>query len=177
MKATEILDKFKSILLASDEEVAEVEVKTETEAIETIEEPVSDEVELSEEVQEEVQEELAKEELAENPAPVEAAPVEDQDSKYATKEELGKALAEMKAMYETLMDAMDQEQSMDVPQELSSDVVEEPVTEEPAQEAAPEEVQEEEVSVEPLKHSPEAVVQSASAGKQTLTEFLNNLKK
>ena len=110
------------------------------------------------------------------PAPVEAAPVEDQDSKYATKEELAKALAEMKAMYETLIDSMDQEQSMDVPQELSSDVVEEPATEEPAQEAAPEETQEE-VSVEPLEHSPEAVVQSASLGKQTLTEFLNNLKK
>lgn len=176
MKATEILDKFKSILLSSDEEAPEVEALAETEVSENIEEPISDEVELSEEVKEEVQEEVKEELAADQVAPVEAAPVEDQDSKYATKEELAKALAEMKAMYETLIDSMDQEQSMDVPQELSSDVVEEPATEEPAQEAAPEEAQEE-VSVEPLEHSPEAVVQSASLGKQTLTEFLNNLKK
>lgn len=176
MKATEILDKFKSILLSSDEEAPEVEALAETEVSENIEEPISDEVELSEEVKEEVQEEVKEELAADEVAPVEAAPVEDQDSKYATKEELAKALAEMKAMYETLIDSMDQEQSMDVPQELSSDVVEEPATEEPAQEAAPEEAQEE-VSVEPLEHSPEAVVQSASLGKQTLTEFLNNLKK
>lgn len=176
MKATEILDKFKSILLSSDEEAPEVEALAETEVSENIEEPISDEVELSEEVKEEVQEEVKEELAADEVAPVEAAPVEDQDSKYATKEELAKALAEMKAMYETLIDSMDQEESMDVPQELSSDVVEEPATEEPAQEAAPEEVQEE-VSVEPLEHSPEAVVQSASLGKQTLTEFLNNLKK
>ena len=174
MKATEILDKFKSILLASEEEVSEVEVKAETEVTENIEEPVSDEVELSEEVNEEVQEEVIAEELAEQPAPVEAAPMEDQDSKYATKEELAKALSEMKAMYETLMDAMDQEQSMDVPQELSADQPE--VEEKVEQEAAPEEVKEE-VSVEPLEHSPEAVVQSTSLGKQSLTEFLNNLKK
>ena len=132
MNAKEIVEKFKNILLSSTEEVVE------TPAVET-------EVELNEET---VAQDLA-EDVAELPA--EDAPqdvVEDTtEEKFATKEELTQAIAELKAMYDQIMESMSTEEPMDAPAELAS---EEPVKEELSS-------QEE---VTPLTHSPEEVVSS-----------------
>ena len=139
MNAKEIVDKFKEILLSKNEEV---ELKEETVATDLAEAPV---------------EEVAAEDMpAEMP---EEAPVEDM---YATKEELAAAMAEMKAMYDQIMESMSTEESVDVPAELSEEVTEEVVSEELSS-------QEE---VTPISHSPEEVVT-----KQEMTQFSKNRKK
>lgn len=139
MNAKEIVDKFKEILLSKNEEV---ELKEETVATDLAEAPV---------------EEVAAEDVpAEMP---EEAPVEDM---YATKEELAAAMAEMKAMYDQIMESMSNEESIDVPAELSEEVTEEVVSEELSS-------QEE---VTPISHSPEEMVT-----KQEMTQFSKNRKK
>ena len=173
MKASEILEKFRNIILSEDGEVIE---KPQVEAAPAAEPEA--EVELAEqEVKTEA--EVAEVELAEMPED-EISPedvVEDiveEDDKYATKEELAKGLAEMKAMYEAIMESIGSEQDMEVPQELSSDEAEE------AKEVEVELSSEEEVSVEPIAHSPEAEVAKsplslyAQRGKRTTVDSVFN---
>lgn len=106
MKATEIVEKLKNVLLSS-EEVKEIEVQEEEVKVEA----------SSEEV----------EELAEEPgSPEEVIEEEKEELGYATKEEL----AEVRAMVEKLMSY--KEEDMSVPEELSSQEVEtEPMTHSP----------------------------------------------
>lgn len=130
MKATEIVEKLKSVLLSAEEpkevELAEEQVENlEVEA----EEVKEDEVELAEEGED---------------VPSEEAPAEEsqEEMKYATKEELEGALAEMRAMYQELRDKMgSEEMEVEVP------------SEEPIKEELSSQVEE----VEPISHSPEAV--------------------
>jgi len=127
MKATDIVDKFKKILLSETEEkVEEIEVK--------------EDVQLAEEVIEEVKDEVSDE------IPVEEIEKEDL---YATKEELSKAIAEVKAMYDQLMESMSDEKSPEVPEELSEEVSEKSEVELSSQES----------EVEPIAHSPESNVE------------------
>ena len=136
MKATEIIKKFKEVLLSADAE-EETPVKEELSA-EVKEEVTEEQVELAQDetVEENSTEELAEEEYEEEI--IEEAPEE----MYATKEELNKVVAEFKAMYEQIMDGMGQEEAADAPEELSSDKV-----------ALSEET-------EAISHSPEAEVDS-----------------
>ncbi len=127
MKATDIVDKFKKILLSETEEkVEEIEVK--------------EDVQLAEEVIEEVKDEVSDE------IPVEEIEKEDL---YATKEELSKAIAEVKAMYDQLMESMSDEKSPEVPEELSEENSEKSEVELSSQES----------EVEPIAHSPESNVE------------------
>ena len=119
MKATEIVEKLKNVLLSSETEKVE-------------------EIELNEEV--EVSTELAEEEAMED-MPKE----ESKEDKYVTKEEMESALAEMKAMYDELVEKMSYQEEMEVPQEV----------EENLSKQEPQEVKEELSAVEPLTHSPE----------------------
>ena len=174
MKASEILEKFRNIILSEDGEVIE---KPQVEAAPAAEPEA--EVELAEqEVKTEA--EVAEVELAEMPED-EASPedvVEDiaeGEDKYATKEELAKGLAEMKAMYEAIIESMgSKEESMEVPQELSADDLAD------AKEVEVELSTEEEVSVEPIAHSPEAEVAKsplslyAQRGKKTTVDSVFN---
>ena len=124
MKATDIVDKFKKILLSETEEkVEEIEVQ--------------EDVQLAEEVIKEVKDEVSDE------IPVEEI---EEEKLYATKEELSKAIAEVKAMYDQLMESMSDEKSPEVPQELNSK----------EQEV---ELSSKELEVEPISHSPESNVE------------------
>lgn len=129
MKATEIVEKLKSVLLSSDDTA---EVKTEEVNQEEVNEiEANDPVELEDMPKEEVAEEIA-EDVAE-------------EIKYATKEELDSAIAEMRAMYDKLMEQMgSEEMETEVPEELSTE-------EEPAKEELSSQVEE----VEPIAHTPE----------------------
>ena len=128
MKATDIVEKFKKILLSETEEkVEEIEVK--------------EDVQLAEEVIEEVKNEVSDE------IPVEEIEKEDL---YATKEELSKAIAEVKAMYDQLMESMSDKKSPEVPEELSSEEV---------SEESEVELSSQEPEVEPIAHSPESNVE------------------
>jgi hypothetical protein len=129
MNAKEIVDKFKDILLS----------KTEQASVDAIE--VKEEVVLSEVKQEVLAEDMPSEDPA-LPADVVEDVTEGED-KYATKEELAQALAEMKAMYDQIMESMSTEQPMDAPAELTEEV----------SLSAQEEVKE-------LTHSPEEAVNS-----------------
>jgi hypothetical protein len=62
---------------------------------------------------------------------------------YATKEELSRAIAEMKAMYDQLMESMSKEKSPEVPEELKEEV----------------ELSSQESETEPIAHSPESNVE------------------
>jgi hypothetical protein len=123
MKATEIVEKLKSVLLSSDTaEVVQEEVN-ETE--------VTEPTELAYEDKEGMEEEMPSEEVADD----------SEEMKYATKEELEAAVAEMKAMYQQIMDQMGSgEMEVEVPQELSK--------QEPVELSA-------ESPVEPIAHTPE----------------------
>tara|TARA_R110002073_G_scaffold315265_1_gene487782 strand:- start:499 stop:945 length:447 start_codon:yes stop_codon:yes gene_type:complete len=124
MKATDIVDKFKKILLSETEEkVEEIEVQ--------------EDVQLAEEVIKEVKDEVSDE------IPVEEI---EEEKLYATKEELSKAIAEVKAMYDQLMESMSDEKSPEVPEELNSK----------EQEV---ELSSKELEVEPISHSPESNVE------------------
>ena len=102
MKATDIVDKFKKILLSETEEkVEEIEVQ--------------EDVQLAEEEIEEVKDEVSEEDAKEEEEVKE-------EEMYATKEELSKAIAEMKAMYDQLMESMSNEKSPEVPEELKEEV-------------------------------------------------------
>ena len=138
MKATEIIDKFKNVLLSVEAE-EETPVQEELSA-EVTEEVVEEQVELA---QEETVEENSAEELAEESEYEEHDDMEENpDDVYATKEELNKAVAEFKAMYEEIMETVGKEEASDVPADLSSDKVE--LSEE----------------TEEISHSPEAEVDS-----------------
>jgi hypothetical protein len=103
MKATEIINKFKNVLLS-------VEAEEET----PVQEELSAEVETVDETS--LEEEVIEEDVVEE--------VVEEESIYATKEELSKVVAEFKAMYDQMMDNMSEVESSDVPEELSSDKVE-----------------------------------------------------
>ena len=124
MKASEIVDKFKSILLSSDDQ-PQTELKAE-------------EVELNEAAE--------LEDMPEMESPEDAVEdVAEEVEKYATKEELEAALAEMKAMYEAIVEKMGSE-------EMETEV--------PTEELAKEELSAQEPAGEPITHSPE--VESAA---------------
>ena len=141
MNAKEIVEKFKKILLS---EVESVESQVE-------------EVKL-----EEVAEDLADAPMAEGEVAPEEVVEEVAEEVYATKEDLAKEIAALKAMIEQVAGAMSAEQPMDAPAEL-----------------AEEELSKEELSsqedVAPLTHSPEANVESKQLNlysqKRTKTTF------
>jgi hypothetical protein len=92
MKASEIVDKLKSVLLSAEEP------QVEAAAEEQVEEPV----------------ELEGEEApAEEPA---------QEMEYVSKQEFESAIAEMKAMYAAIVEKMgSEEEQMEVPEELAKE--------------------------------------------------------
>ena len=120
MKASEIVDKLKSVLLSSEEE-PQVDLKPE-------EVEVNDAIEL----EEMPEDEMAPEDVAEG--------VAEEEMKYATKEELQAAIAEMKAMYEAIVEKMGSE-------EMEVEI--------PTEELAKEELSAQEPAAEPITHSPE----------------------
>ena len=132
MKAIEIVEKLKSVLLSADdtqvEPAAEEQVELAAEETQNV-----DEIEVKDAV------ELAEDEEMPSDDSVEEAP---EEPKYATKEELEAALAEMKAMYEQIMEKMGSE-------EMETEV--------PAEELSKQEEVElsAESPVEPIAHSPE----------------------
>ena len=132
MKASEIVDKLKSVLLSAEETQTEPAVEQEEQVELSVEEvEVNDAVELNE-----GEEAPEGEAPAEEEAPAEVA--------YVTKDEFEAALAEMKAMYEAIVEKMgSEEMETEVPaEELSSQ--EEKV-----------DLSAEEPAAEPLAHTPE----------------------
>lgn len=126
MKASEIVDKLKSVLLSAEEPQAEEQVELAVEEVEVKDEVVLEEDEMSPEDSAEDSVEQAPEEVA-----------------YVTKDEFESALAEMKAMYEAIVEKM------------GSEAME---TEVPAEELSKEEqvdLSADEPAAEPLAHSPE----------------------
>lgn len=134
MKANEIVERFKNVLLNTDvkEETAEEQSPVAEEQVELSEDVKDIQVEAAEEVKETEEVEMT-EELEETEEVKEEMEDEDMMDKYATKEDLAKAMAEVKGMIEELTA---QKEELEVPTELSN--------QEPA--------------VEPLSHSPEAEV-------------------
>jgi len=132
MKANEIVERFKNVLLNTDvkEETAEEQSPVAEEQVELSEDVKDIQVEAAEEVKETEEVEMT-EELEETEEVTEE--VMEEEDKYATKEDLAKAMAEVKGMIEELTA---QKEELEVPTELSN--------QEPA--------------VEPLSHSPEAEV-------------------
>jgi len=132
MKASEIVDKLKSVLLSAEEPQTEPAVEQEKQVELSVEEiEVNDAVELAE-----------GEESPEGEAPAEEAP--EQEPAYVTKDEFEAALAEMKAMYEAIIEKM------------GSEAME---TEVPAEELSKEEqvdLSADEPAAEPIAHSPES---------------------
>ena len=132
MKASEIVDKLKSVLLSAEEP-----------QVEAAEEQV-EELELSaEQVEEiEVNEPVVLAEDGEEPSE-EVAEEAPEEMKYATKQELESAVAEMRAMYEAIVEKMGSEDME---------------TEIPAEELSKEDqvdLSADEPAAEPLTHSPE----------------------
>lgn len=128
MKANEIVERFKNILLST--ETKEEETPVVEDQVELSEEAKDIQVDAAEEVKETEEVEMT-EELEETEEVTEE--VMEEEDKYATKEDLAKAMAEVKGMIEELTA---QKEELEVPTELSN--------QEPA--------------VEPLSHSPEAEV-------------------
>ena len=125
MKANEIVERFKNVLLSNEVEVEAPEVKEEAAP------EVEEQVELSEDVKN-IEVEASEEEVE---AGYDDKMEEEGDmDKYATKEDLAKAIAEVRGMIEEL--TAQKEEELEVPTELAS--------QEPA--------------VEPIAHSPEAEV-------------------
>ena len=136
MKATEIVEKLKSVLLSSDDTA---EVKAEELSAEEVNQEEVNETEVNDpvELEEMPEDEASPEDVAED--------VAEEAIKYATKEELDAAIAEMKAMYDKIMEQMgSEEMETEVPEELSTE-------EEPAKEELSSQVEE----VEPIAHTPE----------------------
>ena len=129
MKANEIVERFKNVLLSTEtkEETAEEQTPVVEDQVELSEEAKDIQVDAAEEVKETEEVEMT-EELEETEE------VMEEEDKYATKEDLAKAMAEVKGMIEEL--TAQKEEELEVPTELSN--------QEPA--------------VEPLSHSPEAEV-------------------
>jgi hypothetical protein len=128
MKASEIVDKFKSILLSSDTDEVKAEEVNEIE--------VNEPVELGYDDKKEGMEDMPSEDVVEE--------VEDEASKFVTKDELDAAMAEMKAMYDKLMEQMG---------------TEEMETEVPSEELSKEELSSQVEEVEPIAHTPEVVTE------------------
>jgi ribosomal protein L11 methylase PrmA len=126
MKASEIVEKLKNVLLSSEAEEVEVSEPTELGAD-------YDEEKKMEEEEDEVKDEVKMMEG------------------YVTKDEFDEKVAEIKAMYDKLMEKMatDEEMEKDVPEELA---------EEPQQEVK-EELSAQEPAVEPIAHNPEVNVE------------------
>jgi|TARA_R100000231_G_scaffold101047_1_gene75287 hypothetical protein len=150
MKASEIVDKFKNVLLNTEVE-SDDEIKDSTDV------EVNEEIALNEQKENsEVQEKVELEEEVEAGYGMDDKKrkrMEDEDgddgmAKYATKEDLAKAMAEIKAMISKLSS----EEAQDVPEELSSEENKEEVSEEKQELSAQEPV------VEPLAHDPEVQV-------------------
>jgi hypothetical protein len=133
MKANEIVERFKNVLLSTEtkEETAEEQTPVVEDQVELSEEAKDIQVDAAEEVKETEEVEMTEE--LEETEEVEEEVMEEED-KYATKEDLAKAMAEVKGMIEEL--TAQKEEELEVPTELSN--------QEPA--------------VEPLSHSPEAEV-------------------
>ncbi len=133
MKANEIVERFKNVLLSTEtkEEVAEEQSPVVEDQVELSEEAKDIQVDAAEEVKETEEVEMTEE--LEETEEVEEEVMEEED-KYVTKEDLAKAMAEVKGMIEEL--TAQKEEELEVPTELSN--------QEPA--------------VEPLSHSPEAEV-------------------
>lgn len=129
MKASEIVDKFKSILLSSETDEVKAEEVNEIE--------VNEPVELGYDDKKEGMEDIPSEDVVEE--------VEDEASKFVTKDELDAAMAEMKAMYDKLMEQMG---------------TEEMETEVPSEELSKEELSSQVEEVEPIAHTPEVVTES-----------------
>lgn len=129
MKASEIVEKLKNVLLSSEAE--EVEVNEPTELGADYEEKRMEEEEEEGDVKDEVN-------MMEG---------------YVTKDEFDEKMAEMKAMYDKLMEKMatDEEMEKEVPEELSEEPQEEV-------EEQKEELSAQEPAVEPIAHNPEANV-------------------
>jgi hypothetical protein len=132
MKANEIVERFKNVLLSTEtkEETAEEQAPVVEDQVELSEEAKDIQVDAAEEVKETEEVEMT-EELEETEEVMEE---EDKMDMYVTKEDLAKAMAEVKGMIEEL--TAQKEEELEVPTELSN--------QEPA--------------VEPLSHSPEAEV-------------------
>ena len=129
MKATEIVEKLKSVLLSSDtDEVKAEEVNQE----EVNEIEVNEPVELGYDETKEGMEDDMPSEDAEDSA--------EEASKYVTKDELDAAMAEMKAMYDKLIEQMGSE-------EMETEV--------PSEELSKEEFSSQVEEVEPIAHTPE----------------------
>jgi hypothetical protein len=128
MKANEIVERFKNVLLST--ETKEEETPVVEDQVELSEEAKDIQVDAAEEVKETEEVEMT-EELEETEEVMEE---EDKMDMYVTKEDLAKAMAEVKGMIEEL--TAQKEEELEVPTELSN--------QEPA--------------VEPLSHSPEAEV-------------------
>ncbi len=128
MKANEIVERFKNVLLST--ETKEEETPVVEDQVELSEEAKDIQVDAAEEVKETEEVEMT-EELEETEEVTEE--VMEEEDKYATKEDLAKAMAEVRGMIEELTA---QKEELEVPTELSN--------QEPA--------------VEPLSHSPEAEV-------------------
>lgn len=128
MKANEIVERFKNVLLST--ETKEEETPVVEDQVELSEEAKDIQVDAAEEVKETEEVEMT-EELEETEEVTEE--VMEEEDKYATKEELAKAMAEVRGMIEELTA---QKEELEVPTELSN--------QEPA--------------VEPLSHNPEAEV-------------------
>ena len=131
MKATEIVEKLKSVLLSSEntEEVKQELSQEEVNELEVVEEVVLAEEEVS------AEDEYSPEDVDED--------VAEEGEKYATKEELQAVVSEMKAMYEQIMEKMgSEEMEVEVPaEELSKEEQVDLSAEEPA--------------AEPIAHTPE----------------------
>ena len=132
MKANEIVERFKSVLLSTEtkEEVAKEQSPVVEDQVELSEEAKDIQVDAAQEVKE-TEEVKEAEEIEETE---EEVMEEDKMDMYVTKEDLAKAMAEVKGMIEEL--TAQKEEVLEVPTELSN--------QEPA--------------VEPLSHDPEAVV-------------------
>lgn len=128
MKANEIVERFKNVLLST--ETKEEETPVVEDQVELSDEAKDIQVDAAEEVKETKEVEMT-EELEETEEVTEE--VMEEEDKYATKEDLAKAMAEVRGMIEELTA---QKEELEVPTELSN--------QEPA--------------VEPLSHSPEAEV-------------------
>jgi len=126
MKATEIVDKLKSVLLSTEEPQVEPAVEEQVE-LNAEEVEVNDAVELNEGAEE---------------APVEEAPAQE-EVEYVSKQEFEAAVSEMKAMYAAIVEKMgSEEEQMEVPEKLS-------------QEEEKVDLSADEPAAEPIAHTPE----------------------
>jgi len=127
MKASEIVDKLKSVLLSTEEE-PQAELATAQETAEAAEVEVNEAVELAE-YEDKMEDEVVDE-------------VEEvKEVEYVSKDDFEKAVAEIKAMYDALVEKMGSEDmGMEVPTE----------------DLAKEELSSQEDGAEPIAHAPEA---------------------